>query len=438
LHRLEIASTGNAAAHIEDDIAERDAHGHLDEAGVVDLASEGENGGSGRFGAADVLEPRGAAQDDPRRHGVALHIVDVAGLAPQPADRRERRARTGFAAATLNGGDQCRFLSANKRAGPALERELKGKVSAQDLLAQQSQFVGLSNGGFQPVNGQRIFLPTIDETLARAHGETGNGHALNHRVRIAFQNGPVHERAGVTFVGVADDILHVAGGFAAQLPLEAGGKAAAAAAAQPGFLDFADDFLRRPGAENAGQGAVAVAGDVFLDFFRIDPPAIAQGDAHLLGGEGEIAERRERLDGLRFIGGRVAFRNAADHPLADGGEVDHVLLNQARHHVRQDIGIEHVGTAVELDIHQRLLGAHAETAHADQLHGQAVVGDLLFNRREGVARAGGDAAGAGAHRDDRAGPGAGRQPLLIFFAQQRKVLDGGKSAHGRFENAGAR
>ena len=54
---------------------------------------------------------------------------------------------------------------------------------------------------------QRIFGAAVDVALGRAHRVGGDGHALEHAVRIAFQHAAVHERAGIALVGVADDVL---------------------------------------------------------------------------------------------------------------------------------------------------------------------------------------------------------------------------------------
>ena len=51
-------------------------------------------------------------------------------------------------------------------------------------------------------------------------------------MRIALDHGAVHERARVALVGVADQVFLLAGRGAGELPLLAGGEAAAAAAAQ--------------------------------------------------------------------------------------------------------------------------------------------------------------------------------------------------------------
>ena len=57
LHGLELLAVGNAAADIVDDFAQRDAHGHFDQAGVGDPAGQGEDLGALALFRADDGEP---------------------------------------------------------------------------------------------------------------------------------------------------------------------------------------------------------------------------------------------------------------------------------------------------------------------------------------------------------------------------------------------
>ena len=61
-----------------------------------------------------------------------------------------------------------------------------------------------------PLDGQRILGADVEEALVGADGAGGDGHALDHAVGERFQQHAVHERAGIAFVAVADDVLLVA------------------------------------------------------------------------------------------------------------------------------------------------------------------------------------------------------------------------------------
>ena len=95
----------------------------------------------------------------------------------------------------------------------------------------------------QAVHGQRILGAHVDDAFGGAHHVAADDHAFQQRVRIALDLVAVHVRAGVAFVGIADDVLLVGRGLAQELPLEAGEEAGAAAAAQFGGLDLLDHQL---------------------------------------------------------------------------------------------------------------------------------------------------------------------------------------------------
>ena len=74
-----------------------------------------------------------------------------------------------------------------------------------------------------------------------------------------------------------------------QVPLLAGGKTGAAAAAQPGIEDLLADAFGRHVAEHLGQRLVAATGDVLFDALRVDAAAVGQHLAHLLAIEGRFS-----------------------------------------------------------------------------------------------------------------------------------------------------
>ena len=92
-----------------------------------------------------------------------------------------------------------------------------------------------------------IFGAGVDETLGRANGIGGDGHALDQHEGVALENHAVGECAAVALVGVSDHIFAVGARVMHGLPLDPGGKTGAAASAQAGESHLFDHFGRRQG-----------------------------------------------------------------------------------------------------------------------------------------------------------------------------------------------
>ena len=155
LHRLELASADDAAADLEDDLAERRAHRDFDQTHVVDLTGQREDLGAGvaadgldpvavlvAFGlpVADLGVPLGALAQDDRNRGVGFDVVDVGRAAPVAAAdvRRERRFGGGLAALAFHRVDERGLLAADERARAELDLDVEREVRAEDVLAQES------------------------------------------------------------------------------------------------------------------------------------------------------------------------------------------------------------------------------------------------------------------------------------------------------------
>ncbi len=175
---------------------------------------------------AHGAEPLGAVEDDLGDIGVGFYVVQDGGLAEQALHRRKRRTGTGLAALALDGGHQSGFLAAHKSAGAQTELDIKIKAGIEDILAQQAVFTGLVDSDLQTLYSDGILGADVNVALGGADGIAGDGHGLQHAVGIALQNGTVHERARVAFVGVAAHIFLVGLVGGGQAPLHPVGKPA--------------------------------------------------------------------------------------------------------------------------------------------------------------------------------------------------------------------
>ena len=60
---------------------------------------------------------------------------------------------------------------------------------------------------------------TVDVAFVGPDGIGPDGHAFDDGMGVALEDAPVHEGAGVAFIGVADDVLDVTRGIPARIPI---------------------------------------------------------------------------------------------------------------------------------------------------------------------------------------------------------------------------
>ena len=197
-------------------------------------------------------------------------------------------------------------------------------------------------------------------------------------MRIGFEHQPVHERAGIAFIAVADDVSDRIGLRAADRPFARRGEARAAASAQAGIGDGTNDFVRRAVLNAIRQRAVAIAHQVVIDAQRVDFAAILQHDALLLAGV------RKR------IGGGIAREEPAG---------PQVLAHDRRRGLGRDIAVQCDAPVRPGDFHHRLAIAHAVAADRFDCGACAQLRGRLFQRRAHRLGAAGDAARAQADAD---------------------------------------
>ena len=240
----------------------------------------------------------------------------------------------------------------------------------------------------QTVHRERVFRADVDEAVLGADRVRADRHRLDDRARIAFHDGAVHERTRVAFIGVADDVLLVGLDARRDLPLETGGEARTAAAADAGVQDFLNDFGRCHLREGLRKTLVARVRDVVLDGLGVDQAAVAERDTLLLRVERHL---RVVVD-LRLERG-LHIEEALDDLVADDVLLDNLLRVLGRH-----LHVEHV---VGHHLDDRALGAEAEAARLDDLDVGLEAGglDLIAEVRHERLGGGGVAARTAAAED---------------------------------------
>ena len=314
--------------------------------------------------------------------GQCFDVVDHRRLAPEALLDRKRRLGPRHPPLSLDRSDQGCFLAADKSACPELELDVEIKTRIQHVSAEKPSLLRLLQRQPQPFDGQRILRPDIHIPPAGTDHIGTNQHALDYGMGISLDDRTVHERAGISLVGVADNIFDVAQCIPRHLPLEPRRKACAAPSLQPRLFDH---FVRVQGAHGRQHGAsrfVAAPGSVRFDVFRVYFTAVGKHDLDLLAVETMIV--------------------VLDQPLLDWVAAHDMLLDDPPHHVRPDVLVRGLGSVPDY-VDEYVAGA--EPAAADLVHGTVFLNRCLNSRGRDCLLKGAldlNAAGcdpAGAHAD---------------------------------------
>ena len=270
------------------------AHRHFDQPAPAHLAGQRKGLGPLALLGAVGGEGLGAIPKDPRHGSKRLHVVDAGGLAPESRLRGIGRAETRHAAAPFDCRHQGRFLAADERPGALDDLQLELETGAHEVVAKQAALLAYLDRVAYALGRQGIFRPDIEKTLMRPDGVHADHHALQHPVREGLEDHPVHERARIAFVAVADDVLDVPGGRAGQFPFDAGGETRAAAAAQAAGLHLRNHLLGLA----LLQGQLHRLETVMLKVV-VDAPRVER--AGMLGDEANLGAHVSLLDAMAHI-----------------------------------------------------------------------------------------------------------------------------------------
>src|SRR5206468_11585513 len=135
-----------------------------------------------------------------------------------------------LAAEAFDRVEESGLLAADVGAGPAARLDVEGESLAHHVRAQQTSRARSRERRLDALEGQRIFTPDVDVALLAARRERGDRHRFDEGERILFHENAILERAGLRFVGVADEVVRARGLLRDGFPLPARRERGAAAA----------------------------------------------------------------------------------------------------------------------------------------------------------------------------------------------------------------
>ncbi len=146
-------------------------------------------------------------------------------------------------------------------------------------------------------------------------------HAFDDGMGVAFQDGAVHEGAGVSFVSVADDELLIALRAAHHAPFASGGEPRSAPSPQPGLEHFIHHIIRLHRSQCLDERPVTVEGYVLLNAPGVDQSVEEEDDPPLA-----LVELDVLVGGSRLVGDGVDVHQPL-HDLTAHQVLLHDLVN---------------------------------------------------------------------------------------------------------------
>ena len=257
----------------------------------------------------------------------------------------------------------------------------------------------------------RIFGADVDVAFGRADGDAGDRHSLDQNERITFHDHAVGESAAVAFVGIANDVFPVGFGLGDGLPLDAGRKSGAAAAAQAGLRDVLNDTRRIR--QRFGQSLAAAMGLIIFKRARIDDAATRKGQSRLLLHERMIFRHAD----AQFVIGAV-IDHRAEHTV-DVGKLDRSVSNAALR---------------GRDFRHRFEPMHAARAVSDNPDGDFALRCQGLERCRDLVRAACDSRRVTGHVDaKRAHRSVSARSASSFFSSRRATIRPSSMAEGDTE-----
>ena len=205
---FKFAAGKQSTAEIVDDLTHGD-FADLDfvVAGLLHVATDAEDPGSGVVRRAQFGILRATHLDDVLHMAEGLDIIhDGRAHVETECSGEIRRLDARIRALAFQRFDQTGLFAANVGAGAAVHVDLAIKAGTKDVLAQETFGPGLGDGFLDDLRRERELLTNVNVGQLGVHREAGDGHALNELMRVLMQDVAILERAGLRFVGVADEI----------------------------------------------------------------------------------------------------------------------------------------------------------------------------------------------------------------------------------------
>ncbi len=289
---------------------------------------------------------------------------------------------------TLDGGHKSGLLTADESACTEAKTDIELEAGSEDVVTQEAVLSCLLDGDLKTLNGDRVLGTNVNVTLRGTDGVTCDSHGLKNYMRVALENGTIHECTRVALVGVTAHILLISLVSLCEHPLTTGRETCATAAAETGVKKDLDDIIRSLLGQHLCKSLVTARSDVLVNVLGIDDTAVAQRHTILLLIEIRLVHRDDAVRGNRLLIEILGYDVT----------VYKVLGNDLRNVLDRHISVE---SSLRINDNDRAESAEAMAAGAYDAYVvlESVLLDLVVKCDDDVFAVGGSTAGTAAHKD---------------------------------------
>src|SRR5713226_3704942 len=279
--RFQLLAPGNAPGCFVDELLHVHPQRNFVNARLVDVAGDAQHtcaAVSGRAAAGVFLA---AFENDGRNGAERFDVINDRRAAVEADDGREGRFNARIAALAFERFHERGFFATFVGTRAGVHDQIKIEAGAEDIVAEVVARIGFVESSLDDVENVAILASNVDEAFRRANRASRNDDAFDHLVWVHLHQRTVLARAGLGFIGIADDVFRLRRILGNERPFHAGREARAAAPAQVGLPYLVDDRLWRHFPQRFFQRLVAVVLQIHIDLVRILDAEAAADDGSL-------------------------------------------------------------------------------------------------------------------------------------------------------------
>ncbi len=196
-----------ALAQLVDHGAERRAAFHLIQSRPLEAAVQANEFAAIALLGTQLCEGRAAVFQHPRHTGERFHIVHHGRPVEEALLCGVGWTRAHFATLPFNAVEQRGLFAAHVCSCGLDHLEPVVDAAALDVGAEPPVRLDIGHGLLHDLHRLGIFRADVQHTRVGPHAEAGDHHAQQYQVRSLLQQVAIAECRGITFIGVAHDVL---------------------------------------------------------------------------------------------------------------------------------------------------------------------------------------------------------------------------------------